>query len=244
MLNFIHTIIENNDIDIIVCYLSGYYTSSDILKKIRDYNIPMINESLDDERKFKSKKGKDVLRRGTKDICKYFDLSLTTSKSAIMKYLVEGGKPIYKDYAGNENIYKKQSLNKEYDVGFVGASYGVRGDYVKYLQANGIKVYLKGAGWEKGFVEADEMIEIFCKSKIVLGFSTVGQNDNINILKGRDVEVPLTGSFYITGHHKELKEYFHLGKDIETYTSKEELLKKVKYHLQNEEEREEIAKNV
>ncbi|MDZ7817343.1 MAG: glycosyltransferase [Aliarcobacter sp.] len=71
------------------------------------------------------------------------------------------------------------------------------------------------------------MIEIFNKSKIVLGFSTVGKNDNIFILKGRDFEVPLTGSFYITGYHNELKEYFELGIDIETYTSKENLLEKL-----------------
>ena len=86
------------------------------------------------------------------------------------------------------------------------------------------------------------LVEIFNQSKIVLGFSTVGKNDDINILKGRDFEVPLTGSFYITGYHEELKEYFELGKDIETYTSKEDLLKKVKYYLENDEERENIAK--
>ena len=85
------------------------------------------------------------------------------------------------------------------------------------------------------------MVEIFNKSKIVLGFATVGKNDNIFILKGRDFEVPLTGSFYITGYHDELQEYFEIGKDIETYTSKEDLLEKVKYYLKNDKQREDIA---
>jgi hypothetical protein len=243
MLNFVDKIISDNQIDVIVCYLSGYCSSPKIIKQLESYNILMINESLDDERKFRSKIGKDGLRRGTKDICKYFDLSLTTSKTAIVKYLVEGGTPMYKDYAGNEKIYKRLNLKKEYDVGFVGASYGVRGKYIKYLEDNGIKVYAKGSGWEKGFAQDNEMIEIFCKSKIVLGFSTVGKNDDIFILKGRDFEVPLTGSFYLTGYHEELKEYFELGKDIETYSSKEDLLLKVKYFLKNEVEREIIANN-
>lgn len=243
MLNFIEKIIEKNKIDVIVCYLSGHSTSPKILEKIKSYNIPMINESLDDERKFRSRKGKDSIYRGNKDICKYFDITLTTSKSAIVKYLVEGGNPIYKDYCGNEKIYKKLNLDIKYDVSFIGASYGIRGQYIKYLQVNGINVYTKGNGWENGFASDDEMIEIFNQSKIVLGFSTVGKNDDINILKGRDFEVPLTGSFYITGYHEELKEYFELGKDIETYTSKEDLLIKVKYYLKNEEEREVIAKN-
>lgn len=241
MLNFVDSTIKNHKIDVIVCYLSGFSTTPDVLKKIKSYNIPMINESLDDERKFISKKGKDGIYRGMKDICKFFDLSLTTSKSALIKYMVEGGTPMYKDYAGNEKIYQNLHLKKEYDVGFVGASYGIRGEYVKFLEDNGIKVYAKGKGWQKGFAEPDEMIEIFNKSKIVLGFSTVGKNDDIYILKGRDFEVPLTGSFYLTGYHEELKEYFDLGKDIETYKSKEDLLEKVKYYLEHEIEREKIA---
>lgn len=242
MIDFVNKTVNKHNIDLIICYLSGYSTMPETLKEIKKLGIPMINESLDDERKFRSRKGKDGFYRGMKDICKYFDVSLTTSKSAIVKYLVEGGNPIYKDYAGNEKIYKNLDLEKEYDVGFVGAIYGIRGEYVKYLQSNGINVYAKGNGWENGFATDDEMIEIFNKSRIVLGFSTVGKNDDICILKGRDFEVPFTGSLYITGYHEELKEYFDLGKDIETYTSKEDLLKKIKYYLENEIEREKIAK--
>ncbi|MDZ7817344.1 MAG: hypothetical protein U5K55_01485 [Aliarcobacter sp.] len=39
----------------------------------------------------------------------------------MLQYLVEGANPMYKDYAGNEKIYKMLKLPKEYDVGFVGA---------------------------------------------------------------------------------------------------------------------------
>ena len=241
MLSFVKKIVSENKVDIILCYLSGHSTTPNILEKIKEYGIPMINESLDDERKFRSRKGKDGIYRGNKDVCKYFDITLTTSKSAIVKYLVEGGNPIYKDYCGNEKIYKKLNLDIKYDVSFIGASYGIRSQYINYLQANGVNVYTKGNGWGNGFASDDEMIEIFNQSKIVLGFSTVGKNDDINILKGRDFEVPLTGSFYITGYHEELKEYFSLGTDIGTYSSKEDLLKKVKYYLEHEEEREQIA---
>ena len=243
MLEFVDEVIKNNKIDVIVCYLSGFSTNIKTLEKLKTYGIPMINESLDDERKFRSKKGKDGIYRGTKDICKYFDLSLTTSKNAIVKYIVEKGTPLYKEYGGNEKIYKNTNEKKVYDVSFIGASYGIRGKYIKFLQENHINVYTKGSGWENGFAEDNEMIEIFNKSKIVLGFSTVGKNDDIFILKGRDFEVPLTGSFYLTGYHDELNEYFDIGKDIETYTSKEDLLEKIKYYLENDEKREKIATN-
>ncbi|MDZ7819165.1 MAG: glycosyltransferase [Aliarcobacter sp.] len=243
MLSFVYKIVKENKIDVIICHLSGHSTTPLILEKIKKLNIPMINESLDDETKFRSRKGKDGFYRGMKDICKFFDISLTTSKNAVIKYLVEGGSPIYKDYCGNEKIYKNIDIKKEYDVGFIGQSYGVRKEYVDYLINNGVNVYAKGSGWKGGFSTDDEMIDIFNKSKIVLGFSTVGKNDDVYILKGRDFEVPLTGSFYITGYHKELEEYFNIGRDIETYNSKKDLLKKVKYYLENEKEREIIARN-
>lgn len=241
MYNFVEKCVSENEIDVIVCYLSGFSTTPEILQKIRTLQIPMINESLDDERKFVSKKGKDRIYRGMKDICRYFDLSLTTSQSALKKYVVEDCKVMYKDYAGNESIYKKLGLEKKYDVVFIGANYGIRKKYVDFLIKNGIKVYAKGDGWENGFASNEEMITLFNEAKIVLGFSTVGKNDDIFILKGRDFEVPLTGSLYMTGYHKELEEYFELGEDIETYKTQEELLDKVLFYLKNEKKREEIA---
>ncbi|MEJ1296660.1 MAG: glycosyltransferase [Candidatus Sedimenticola sp. (ex Thyasira tokunagai)] len=241
MYDFVSKTISEHEIDVIVCYLSGRSTDPKTLEKIRAFGIPMINEGLDDERKFRSRRGEDGVYRGNKSICKYFDLSLTSSKSAIVKYLVEGGRPMYKDYAGNEKKYKNLPLDKTYDVAFVGSDYGVRRKYIQHLRENGIDVYTKGNGWEEGFADSDEMVEIFNRAKIVLGFSTVGKNDDIFILKGRDFEVPLTGSFYLTGFHDELFEYFDIGRDIEVYRSKEELLDKVRYYLENEDQREEIA---
>ena len=40
-----------------------------------------------------------------------------------------------------------------------------------------------------------------------------------------------------------LGEYFEIGKDLETYASEEELIQKIGYYLEHEEERKEIAHN-
>lgn len=241
MIEFVKRTIQNNKIDIVVCYHSGRTLTKEALTFFNNLSIPIINESLDDERKFVSRKGPDGIYRGMKDVCKYFTLSLTTSKSALIKYAVEGGKAMYKPYAANPNVYKKLEVAKKYDVVFIGAKYGTRPIYIEYLKQNGIDVLAKGEGWKEGPASADEMIKLFNEARIVLGFAGVGINDDILILKGRDFEAPLTGSMYITQYHEELKEYFVLGSDIETYSSKEELLEKVQYYLQNEFEREKIA---
>jgi len=240
---FVEKVISENKIDVIICYHSGRTLTKESLEFLASISIPFINESLDDERKFVSRKGPDGIYRGMKDICKYFTLSLTTSKSALIKYAVDGGRAMYKPYAANPNIYRKLGLEKKYDVVFVGAKYGTRPIYINYLKEHGINVLAKGDGWEDGSAGAEEMIDLFNEAKIILGFAGVGINDDIFILKGRDFEAPLTGSFYMTQYHEELKEYFVAGKDIETYSSKEELLQKVRYYLQNENEREQIAKN-
>jgi len=243
MVNFVKQTIMNHKIDVIVCYHSGRTLTQGSLEFLASLNIPVINESLDDERKFVGKKGGDGIYRGMKEICKYVTLSLTTSKSALVKYLVEGGKALYKPYAANPNVYKKLWLDKKYDVVFVGANYGTRPMYIDYLRQNGINVLAKGDGWENGSASADEMIELFNQAKIILGFAGVGISDDIFILKGRDFEAPLTGSMYMTQRHEELTEYFELGRDIETYASKEELLQKVRRYLEDDEAREKIARN-
>lgn len=243
MVNFIKEKMSQYTIDVIVCYQSGRTLTQETLDFFKTLSMPIINEGLDDERKFKSRKGPDGIYRGMKDVCSYFDLSLTTSKSALIKYAVEGGKALYKPYAANPSVYKKLGLPKKYDVVFVGAKYGTRPMYIDYLRQNGITVLTKGDGWEEGNATPDEMIELFNQAKIILGFAGVGINDDIFILKGRDFEAPLTGSLYMTQHHKELEEYFVLGKDIETYKNKEELLEKVIFYINHEKEREMIAQS-
>lgn len=243
MVSFLQNIMAEHPIDVIVCYQSGRTLTQETLDFFETLTIPIINEGLDDERKFKSRKGPDNIYRGMKDVCHYFDLSLTTSKSALIKYAVEGGKALYKPYAANPHVYKKLGLDKKYDVVFVGAKYGTRPLYIDYLRQNGIKVLAKGSGWPEGDAKPEEMIELFNEAKIILGFAGVGINDDIFILKGRDFEAPLTGSFYITQHHDELKEYFDLGHDLETYANKEELLQKVRYFLTHANERESIAQS-
>lgn len=241
MIAFVKETMEHYPIDVIVCYQSGRTLTGETLDFFETLSIPIINEGLDDERKFKSRKGPDGLYRGMKDVCRYFDLSLTTSKSALIKYAVDGGKAMYKPYAANPDVYRKLGLEKKYDVAFVGAHYGTRPYYIDYLRQNGIQVHTKGQGWDDGEATPDEMIEIFNQAKIVLGFAGVGISDDIFILKGRDFEVPLTGTLYMTQRHEELNEYFNLGEDIETYATKEELLDKVRYYLAHDSERQKIA---
>jgi spore maturation protein CgeB len=97
-------------------------------------------------------------------------------------------------------------------------------------------------------LEDDEMIDLFSKSKINLGFSNVFQNGRdaakvMSHVRLRDFEIPMCGAFYLTGHTEEIEEYFEIGKEIETYLNMDDLVEKCKFYIKNQSKRTSIAKN-
>ena len=91
-----------------------------------------------------------------------------------------------------------------------------------------------------------EMIQMYSRSKINLGFSSCGNThetgERILQVRLRDFEVPMSGGFYMVEHMEELEEFFNIGKEIVCYTDKQDLSDKIKYYLKHDDERERIRK--
>lgn len=91
-----------------------------------------------------------------------------------------------------------------------------------------------------------EMIKMYSRSKINLGFSSCGdthvREERILQVRLRDFEVPMSGGFYMVEYMEELEEFFDIGKEIVCYANKEDLADKIKYYLKNDSEREAIRK--
>jgi spore maturation protein CgeB len=91
-----------------------------------------------------------------------------------------------------------------------------------------------------------EMVKMFSRSKINLGFSSCGETHaserRILQIRLRDFEVPMSGGFYMVEHMEELEEFYEIGKEIVCYTDKEDLADKIKYYLAHEREREAIRR--
>ena len=51
----------------------------------------------------------------------------------------------------------------------------------------------------------------------------------------------MSGGFLLTTYNENLKQYFKLGKEIETYKDDEELIKKARYYLKHDSIRNKIA---
>lgn len=91
-----------------------------------------------------------------------------------------------------------------------------------------------------------EIVQMYSRSKINLGFSTCGSTqeteERILQIRLRDFEVPMSGGFYMVEYMDELAEFFEIGKEIVCYTDALDLANKIKYYLHHDNEREAIRK--
>ena len=89
-----------------------------------------------------------------------------------------------------------------------------------------------------------DLIQLYSRSKINLGFSTCGNthesDKRITQIRLRDFEIPMSGGFYMVEYMHELEEFFEIGKEIVCYTDVHDLSDKIKYYLSHDNEREAI----
>jgi len=226
---------QDGPIQLFFGYLSGRTVSADTIGQIRDAGVVTVNLSLDDRAKFKGRR-KHGAWTGVVDIAPAFDLCCTSTESALEKYLVEGANPLFLPEGANPKVYKPIDLPFEYDVSFVGQCYGMRPKLVAELERRGIKVATFGKGWPAGPLDIDDMVAVYSKSRINLGFGGVGGGDEFVCLKGRDFEIPMAGGLYLTQYNPELESVFELGDEIVCYCHVDDLVEKVHYLLSHPDE--------
>lgn len=92
----------------------------------------------------------------------------------------------------------------------------------------------------------EEMVKLFSRSKINLGFSSCGEshvsNERIVQVRLRDFEVPMSGGFYMVEYLEELEEFFDIEKEIVCYRGPDDLVDKIRYYLSHDNEREAIRR--
>jgi spore maturation protein CgeB len=196
------------------------------------------------------------------EIAPHYTWCLVPEKFRLRDYISMGAAPIYCQEAANPLVYKPYDLPIEYDVTFVGQAYGDRPSYLEYLKLRGIDVHVWGRGWPLtpqppqaspqpeaavkggGILSDDEMIKMYSRSKINLGFSTCGETHRtggrILQVRLRDFEVPMSGGFYMVEYMEELEAFFEIGKEIVCYKDREDLADKIDYYLSHPREREAI----
>jgi len=180
------------------------------------------------------------------------DLILTTDYYATFKYSQMGIDSIWYFPSYDTTKYKHLNLERNIEVSMIGRmDKDDTKELIEYLSNNNITVETYGLGTERGFIDFEAMIKVFNSTKINLNTTGIAPNTlmelepaihKIKQNKGRITEIALTKSFVLSEYAPGIEKIFELGKEIEVFKDKEELLQKVKYYLAHEDEREEIAK--
>ena len=215
-----------NPVDAVVGYLSGYNTSPRVLVKMAQAGAAIFNFCWDDVLNFP---GKVYGGRYTSvaAIASAVDLNLTNVPANAIKYMVHGGLALFLPEAAEPTVHRPANVPFKYDVSFVGACYGWRPKFMRALSSRGIYVECFGRGWRNGAVTKEEMVELYSRSRICLGFSTVGHSKRLHCLKGRDFEVPMSGGLYLTGDHEDLHRVFRVGEEVLSYSGVEDCAAKI-----------------
>jgi len=94
---------------------------------------------------------------------------------------------------------------------------------------------------EKGFADYEkDMPYIFYNSKINLNITSKTIESGIPL---RVFDILSCGGFCLTNYQSEIAEYFADGEDLVMYSGIEDMVEKVAYYLEHDEEREQIARN-
>ncbi len=199
----------------------------------------------------------------TSKYAKYFTYCITTDKYAIPKYKKLGqNNIIYSQWAAINTHDIPKFTKYEYDVSFIGSFHPYRKWVIDTLKQKGIKITAFGNGWENGPLAANEMNELFVKSKINLNIGNSVSFDSRYLLSGlrpllnsirspkvssqikaRNFEIPYFNGFQLTDYVPSIENYFDIGKEIVCYKDIDEAELLIKYYLDNDEERESIKKH-
>ena len=109
-------------------------------------------------------------------IAPQFDFAVTTDPGALSKYESIGyNGAILSQWGFHPSLFKKKKEKFSYDVSFIGGSSAWRQFVIEKLREMHISVACFGAGWENGRIGAEQMVNIYNQSKIVLNISNSAQ---------------------------------------------------------------------
>ncbi len=186
-----------------------------------------------------------------------YDLHVTTKSYNVEELKSMGARNVFFiDKAFAPEVHRKMVLTLDEkselscDVGFIGSWEKDRDEYIQYLAGQGINVTVTGSPWIKmsarhpgiKVIPAEFWGEAYAKvinaTKINLCFLKKGNRD---LQTARSIEIPACGGFMLAERTKEHQRLFTEDREAVFFSTKEELLQKVKYYLANDMAREEIA---
>lgn len=166
-----------------------------------------------------------------------------------------GAKVLFQDKAIDTEINYRvkncSAFNCVHEVVFIGSEEQDRLEHLQHLAFNGITVHVYGWGetvktnlydnliFHNQHLYGDDFNAALGCSKIALNFL---RKMNRDLQTSRSIEIPAAGGFMLTERTIEHERLFTEGVEADYFSTKDELLDKVRYYLLHDSEREKIAK--
>ncbi|GAA5163858.1 CgeB family protein [Viridibacterium curvum] len=167
---------------------------------------------------------------------------------------------LHMPFGVNEALYRPLEVERSIDVAFVGAWHPVREWLIKRLRRAGIQVEVAGSGWPAGILDHAAMVKKFNMARINLNLSNSSSWDaryllrsprgvlnalrspkNVEQIKARHFEINACRAFQLSYYVDGLERCYALGEEMAVYLDPDDLIEKVRYYLDDEALREDMA---
>jgi spore maturation protein CgeB len=230
--------------DLIFCCLTGdlgiapleAIALEAIMKITQKGNIKTFNWFCDDTWRYDN---------WSKELCKHFTVCSTSEPEYLDIYKQNGYDNILLGgWHTNHTFYPSEQNEKKYDVSFIGHLYSnERMSYIRSLQENNIDVKIFSG------LTHEEMLKVLCQSKIGINFSTNSNSERFGLprttqMKLRPFEIAAANdTLVVSEYHDGTSTFFDINKEIICFENRDEMNKKIKFLLNKEKIRSNIAKN-
>ena len=170
-------------------------------------------------------------------ILPYAKLVVATAITAAFARINRPNKYLYMWVPRDPRIFNNPNKERNIDVGYFGSPRKDRMPHIWYLIKHNIKV-IHGGGEGNEHLTVEQYADRYQRSKIVLSFA---RSRVSHVINARPFEVMPCGAMLLEQESFETMKLYIPYVDYVPYTSKRDMLKKAKYYLAHDEEREKIA---
>lgn len=173
---------------------------------------------------------------------KYASLTDWSSASTMIMnrfFKKHGANSYYITQGFDSELFKpgKENEDKKIDVVFVGQANTKRKKYINFLLKNNINIITYGKKWPNKPIYLEELVKKYRQSKIILNFLRFETGFSIRIF-----QAIATNSLLLSEYCPDFDMIFKKGVHLDWFKTPEECLKMIKYYLENDKKREEIAR--
>lgn len=144
------------------------------------------------------------------------------------------------------NITDEGRQKYEANICFIGAPYPERVALLSAIEDLGLKIF-GWSGWQKtklarhyhGPLNAQESAKAYKLAKICINTNLEPPTYGVNV---KTFEIPASGGFQLTDYRKDLDALFDIGREVAVFKDRTDLREKIKYYLEHDQERKNIAR--